>query len=269
MSTFLNIVAAEFYAYTRFYKNNRSMLIFSFIWPYFITLLLYGVGYLLGNPRVYAQRMGVSSTALFILFASVAAMSSLYILDDIAGYVLYNRWNGTLEYILLTPAPMAMQLLAASIPSTLISPAISVTSILPAALYLEGVKGAALSAALYLLIIFGMLPLAGLAVLAASLLLMVREESSIVSSVTAFMLFVSGLFYPVKVLPPILQAIAKIVPVTYVVESAKLLVNLGHGGFAGKLYALIYSISLLALVYNGAAFWLLPRAEKGVKKHGI
>jgi ABC-2 type transport system permease protein len=267
MAGFVDIVLAEFYSYTRFYKNNRSMLVFSFLWPYLVTLLLYGVGYLLGSPQVYAQRMGVGSAPLFILFASVAAMSSLYIIDDIAGYVLYNRWNGTLEYIMLTPAPTALQLLAASIPSTLLSPAILVASIIPAAVYLEGLRGLALTASLYLLVIVGMLPLAGLAVLAASLLLLAREESNIVSSLSALMLFVSGLFYPVKILPPVLQAIARLVPVTYVVSAAKLLASIGSGGW--KLYTLLYSIAILTLAYNGTAILLLPHAERGVKRRGI
>ncbi len=265
---FLDLVRAEFYLYTRFYKNNRELLVVSFVWPYIMTLLLFGIGYLVGNPKTYAERMGVENPIFYVLAASVAGLSALYILDDVAGYVLYNRWNGTLQYIFLTPASMAKQLLAASIPPTLVSPAIASTSILPAAIYFEGAIGAAKVAALYLLIVAGMLPLAGMAIIVAGILLTVREESNILSSLSAFMLFVSGLFYPVKLLPPILQAFSRVVPVTYVVEGARMLSKLSTPLGAG-VYAVIYTLTLLALAYNGLAGLLVPAVERKVRRVGV
>jgi ABC-2 type transport system permease protein len=120
---------------------------------------------------------------------------------------------------------------------------------------------------LYVLILLGMLPLAGLSVLAASALLIAKEESNIISSISAFMLFVSGLFYPTTILPEALQVASKLVPVTYVVEAARLLTALAGSG--RRLYTIIYMLTLLALVYNSTAFAVIPRIEHKVKSVGL
>lgn len=264
-SSFLDVVAAEFYAFTRFYKNNRAMMVAAFIWPYLMVLILLGLGYLFGSPKQYAERMGVSNPVFFIISASTVAMSSTFILDDVANYTLYNRWNGTLPYILLTPMRLPKQLLAASLPSTLVSPAISVSSALPAALYFEGLRGAGIIAGLYAVIVLGMLPLAGLAVLIAGLVLTAKEETNIASSITPFLLLVSGVFYPVTVLPRALQLVAAAVPVKYVVDIARAIASTGSA--THRVFTAIYALTLLAFAYNALAAPLLGAVEKRVKRY--
>ncbi|BEP17231.1 ABC transporter permease [Pyrofollis japonicus] len=263
---FADLVRAEFYAYTRFYKNNRVFLFMAFVWPYLLVLVLLGLGYLFGSPEIYARRMGVRNPVFFIASASSVAMSSLIIVEDVAGYTIYNRWNGTLPYILLTPTTMAKQLLAASLPSTLLSPAVTLTAILPVAVYYEGLRGAAIVASLYGVIVLGMLPLAGLAVLIAGLVLIVREESNIASSLSPFLLLVSGIFYPVTVLPEILQVVSEAVPLRYVVEFARALAS--HGAASSLFYA-VYVLTLMAFAYNIVAAPMLSRIEEKVKQRGI
>ena len=264
-SSFLDVVAAEFYAYTRFYKNNRAMMIAAFIWPYLMVLILLGLGYLFGSLSQYAARMGVRNPVFFIVSASTVAMSSTFIIDEVANYTLYNRWNGTLPYILLTPMRLPKQLLAASIPSTLVSPAISVTSALPVALYFEGLRGAAIIAALYAVIVLGMVPLAGLSVLIAGLVLTVREETNIANSITPFLLLVSGVFYPVTILPKALQLIAVAVPVKYVVDIARAIASTGT--LSHEVFLAIYVLTLMAFAYNSLVAPLLGAIEERVKRY--
>ncbi len=263
---FMDAVRAEFYSYIRFYKNNRAFLFAAFIWPYLMMMLLLGLGYLFGDPRMYAERLGVRSPVLFVVSASTVAMSSVFIIDEVAGYTLYNRWNGTLPYLILVPMPLSKRLLSASIPSVLLSPAISVISALPVAVYIEGLRGFMLVTSLYASIILGMLPLAGLSVIVAGLVLTTKEESNVASSLAPFMLLVSGVFYPVTILPKILQEVSVVVPVRYVVDIAK---SLASTTAAGQLYVAIYALTLMAFAYNLFTVPLLSRVEARVRMYGF
>ncbi|ABM81262.1 ABC transporter permease [Hyperthermus butylicus] len=266
--SFLQLVRAEFYAYTRWLKNSRAMLATFLLWPYLMMLVMLGLGYLFGDPRIYALRMGVKNPVFFLLSASVIAMSTVAIIDDVAGYTLYNRWNGTLTYIALAPARLPKQLLAAGIPAAILSPAVMAAAAMPAAIVFEGLRGLGIVAAIYFLMLAGMIPLVGFSVLVASLLLIVKEESNVISSISPFLLLVSGVFYPVAVLPELLQEVSRVVPVRYVVEAARSLAALGT--FEGRaLMAALYMLAVLGVVYNAASAPIVARVEAWVKKSGF
>ncbi len=264
----VDIVRAEFFANLYWMKNNKGLLVAMVVWPYLMVALVMGLGYVFGSPEIYAERMGISNPALFMLSASVVAMSSVTIIDTVAGYTLYNRWLGTLNYILLTPIRTPRLLIAAGLPTALFGPAITVTSVMPAAIYFQGVSGLLNLGAIYFMIILGMIPLLGISVIAASLLLIVKEESNIVNSLVPFLLLVSGVFYPVGVLPHALQLVARAVPVKYVVDAAKLLSALSTTSGAA-LFTVLYILAFMGVAYNLAAFLLVGKVDAKAKARGV
>ncbi len=265
---FIDVVRAEFFANLYWMKNNKGLFVAMVVWPYLMVALVMGMGYLLGSPEVYTRRMGISNPALFMLSASVVAMSSVTIIDTVAGYTLYNRWLGTLNYILLTPMKTPKLLIAAGLPTALFGPAVTISSILPAAVYFEGVSGGLKLSFMYAIIIAGMIPLLGISVIAASLLLVVREESNVINSLVPFLLLVSGVFYPVEVLPGVLQAVSEAIPVRYVVDAAKL-VNSISTGFGAQLFTILYILAFMGVAYNIIAFLFVGRVDAMAKSRGV
>jgi ABC-2 type transport system permease protein len=239
-----------------------------FLWPYLMVGMLLAIGLIFGSLEEYASRMKVSSPGLFLLSASTVAMSSLGIIDAVAGFALYNRWLGTLNYIVLSPMRTTLIFLAAGLPESLLTMMITVTSIAPAAIYLEGLMGGIKLLLVLAVMLAGMLPLLGLSVLAASLLLIVKEETNIINSIVPFTLLVSGVFYPVEILPSLLQAASRVVPVTYVVEAARMVSGF-RGPEGASLIAVLYSLALLALAYNSVAAAALRGAEHRLRLRGM
>jgi ABC-2 type transport system permease protein len=114
----------------------------------------------------------------------------------------------------------------------------------------------------------GMIPLVGISVLAASALLFVREESNIINSITPFILLLSGVFYPVTVLPQSLQAIAAYVPTKYVVDVAKMAAR--FSSIPGAYVMIVLGIlAVMGLSYNGVAAIAVTRAGKAVRRKGV
>ena len=239
-----------------------------FLWPYVMVAMIFALGSIYGSIEEYSLRMQVSNPATYLLASSVIAMASLYILDAVAGFVLHTRWLGTLPYIVLSPIKTPILLMIAGLPESIISTFISITAVLPAMIYFEGINGAIKVLLVLLVVIAGMMPMLGFSALIGSALLIVKEESNIFSSISPFILLISGIFYPLEVLPRILQIAARAVPVTYVVEATKLITTYLVPR-AALLFLALYGIGALTVLYNALAVMALKGAERAVKSRGV
>lgn len=264
---FLWVVRAELHAYFSWLRNNRLFAFMMLVWPYLFAFFMIGLGVLLGSLSVYAERMGVSNPLFYIIVASGVLVSSLNIMDTIVWSLVDYKWLGILPYIIVSPPGFRrVSVYGLTIPS-IISGFISLTSILPAVLFLEGWLGCFKLFIILLIVYIGMLPLIGLGVFLASITLMLKEES-FVSFLSPFMLLVSGVYYPLSVLPWFLRIIARIFPVTYVVEAVKLVSVLGYPDIS-RLLQIVGLLFILMIVYNLLFFPAVKRAEYFVKKKGV
>jgi len=262
------VFRAQLFSTIAWYKNNRLFFISMFIWPYLMVGIIFALGSIYGNIQQFSARLNVSNPAIYLLASSVVAMSSLYIIDAVAGFALYNRWIGTLPYIILSPIRTPVLMMIAGLPESLVSPIVTIIAILPAAIYFEGFMGAIKTLIVLFVIFLGMIPMIGFSSLIASIILLVKEESNILSSLSPFMLLVSGVFYPIEILPRILQIISKAIPITYVVDASKLVATYFIPNIS-MLLIILYLIGVLAVLYNLIAFMAIGRAEKAVKKAGV
>jgi|Deesub1362B_J571_1020462.scaffolds.fasta_scaffold00003_570 ABC-2 type transport system permease protein len=267
MANWTDVFRAQLFSSIAWYKNNRFMFFSMFVWPYIMVGMIYALGTIYGDIEQYTLQMGISNPALYLFASSVVAMSSLFIVDAVAGFTLWNRWLGTLPYIILSPVKTSVILIVAGLPDSLISPVITMLGIVPAVIYYEGIIGAAKTLLVLLIIFLGMLPMLGFASLFASLLLVLKEESNILSSLSPFILLASGVFYPIEILPRILQAVSEVVPTRYVIDASKL-VSTYLLPEARPLLLIIYAIAILGGVYNLLALSAIGRAERRVKKVG-
>ena len=229
--------------------------------------IIFALGMIYGNINIYSSRLKISNPAIYLLASSVIAMSSVFIVDAVAGFALYNRWIGTLPYIILSPIKTPILYIVAGLPESLISPFLTILAILPAAIYFEGLLGGLKTLLILFIIFIGMLPMIGFSSLVASLILVLKEESNIISSLTPFMLLVSGIFYPIEILPRFLQILSTIIPVRYVVDASRLVATYLIPDFR-LLLIILYLLALLTLIYNSLAFGVINKADRSVKKSG-
>ncbi len=267
-STMLDVFRAQLYSTYCWFKNNKWFMVSYFIWPYLMVLILLGLGSIMGSVDIYAERMKVANPAFFLFSASAIALMSVAIVDATAGFALHNRWIGTLNYIVLSPIRLSKLFVAAGLPESLLSAVFSVMAVAPAAIYFEGLVGGLKLLLVLLVMIAGMLPLVGLAVLAGSLLLILKEESNIISSLNPLILLLSGVFYPITVLPEFMQFMSTFMPTKYVVDAAKMAAT--YRTLPGSLLILIFGfLAALTLAYNSAAILAIGRAEELVKRRGV
>jgi len=262
-----DMLRAGFFSTMMWLKNNRWMFFSMFIWPYLLAGGMMLIGTAFGSLETFSKNVGVANPVVYMIAASGVVMSSLIIVDSVANFVVYARWVGTLPYLLLTPASYSVLLLLLPLPDAFLGSMSGLLAALPGAVAVEGLMGAARIGLILVFVYLGMLPLVGLSVLIAAATLILKTDENVAASLTPLMTLVSGIFYPVTILPPVLQALAKAIPVTYVVQAAKMAASFTQPEVAPFL-VVAGSLLALSLAYNGAAAVFIKGVEAAVKRSG-
>jgi len=261
------ILKANFYSLFCWYKNNKWLLISILIWPYLMSFVILAMGILYGNLESFKERLNIANPVLYILATSAIAMSSVGIIDAVASFTIYHRWIGTLPYLVLAPVKTYKILLFSSIPESIISITLSIVAVIPAVMYFEGLLGIAKIIMVLLIVYMGMAPLLGLSILIASFALGVRGEENIASSLSPFILMISGVFYPIEVLPRVLQYVSTVMPTRYVIEATKILATYAIPE-AKLLFTILYLLAILTIGYNSISALTLKSIEKWARRRG-
>ena len=203
-------------------------------------------------------------------------LSWLY--NEIAMSIAYERWEGTLEYTFMAPVSRAVHLLGVSLFSLLNSIVTSIVVLTGLMLFTNlTLRGANLFGVLVVLAV-STLAFVGLGLFAAVFPVMSAERGAEATHIfQGSLLLVSGVYYPVAVLPGWMQPLSAISPATYTLSACRKLFGVGNSDSTPELLAgaplSAVSHELLILAVMGAI--LLPlglmvfiRVEAWAKKTG-
>lgn len=178
-----------------------------------------------------------------------------------------ERWEGTIEYTLMAPirrlTHMAGQTIFAVIYSLFFTAVILAVTVLIFDLDLSGANlwGGTL------MLLSGCLSFVGISIMASTLPLLFPERGAQMTHIViALLLLVSGVYYPVDVLPNFLQKLAVISPATYVLDGVRL--SLLDGTRTLDLWPYIWPDLAMGVVLIPAGLWVFEQAEKYAKRKG-
>lgn len=178
-----------------------------------------------------------------------------------------ERWEGTIEYTLMAPihrlTHMAGQTIFAVIYSFVFTGLILGVTVLIFDLDLS-------KANLWggtLMLLSGCLSFVGISIMASTLPLLFPERGAQMTHIViALMLLVSGVYYPVEVLPLFLQKIAVISPATYVLDGVRF--ALLEGTHTLSLWKFMWPALVMGLVLIPSGLWVFKQAETYAKRKG-
>jgi ABC-2 type transport system permease protein len=187
-----------------------------------------------------------------------------YWITDVIGM---ERWEGTIEYTLMAPirriTHMAGQTFFAVIYSLLFTAIILGVTVV---LFDIDLTNANLWGAT-LMMIAGSLSFIGVGIMGSILPMLFPERGSQMTHVIiAVLLLVSGVYYPVEVLPAFLQKLAVISPATYVLDGSRQALLMGVP--TSELWPFIWPTLVMGLVAIPAGLWVFGLAERYAKRTG-
>jgi len=162
-----------------------------------------------------------------------------YWITDVIGM---ERWEGTIEYTLMAPIRRVTHMAGQTIFAVLYS------------LVFTGIIMA-------VTVVLFKIDLSSANMWGAVLMLLAGSFSFI-----ALLLLVSGVYYPVEVLPEFLQKLSKLSPATYVLDGTRL--ALLKGSAIRELWSFIWPTLIMGLIAIPTGLWIFNQAESYAKRTG-
>ena len=203
-------------------------------------------------------------------------MSSLY--NEIAMSIAYERWEGTLEYTFMAPVSRLIHLLGVSLYSLIYAVISSLIVLAGLVLFTNlNLRGANLFG-VFVVLAVSTLAFVGLGLIAAVFPVMSAERGAEATHIfQGSLLLVSGVYYPIEVLPRWLQPLSAISPATYTLSACRQLFGVGTSGSSAERLAgaplSAVSHELLVLVIMGVVLlpfglWVFLKVEAWAKRAG-
>ncbi|MFN2265079.1 MAG: ABC transporter permease, partial [Anaerolineales bacterium] len=223
-----------------------------------------GMEYLGGSTGV---EINGSFLVLYLVIGTLVWRYLSTIFYWITEIISIERWEGTIEYTLMAPirrfTHMSGQTLFSVVYSLITTGLILLVTVWVFDLDLSGAN---LWGGTVMLLV-GCLSFIGVSIMASSLPLLFPERGAQMTHIViALLLLVSGVYYPVEVLPEFLQKLAVFSPATYVLDGVRL--ALLEGAATLQLWSYMWPTLLMGFIAIPAGLWVFGQAEKYAKRTG-
>jgi ABC-2 type transport system permease protein len=187
-----------------------------------------------------------------------------YWLTDIIGM---ERWEGTIEYTLMAPITRLTHLAGHTMFAVVYSMFHTAVILIVCSIFFEIdlSKANLIGGAVVLLV--GSVSFIGFGVIGAILPLLFPEKGQQMTHVIiSLLLLVSGVYYPVSVLPKWLQVFAEYSPATYVLAGTR--AALLNGAATIELWEYLLPLIIMGFIMIPVGLWLFRAAEQYAKRSG-
>ena len=212
-------------------------------------------------------RVDVNQMTIVLLIGAVVWSYLGLLFEIVTETVAWERWEGTIEYTFMAPLSRAMHLAGAGFFAVLYGLIRAILLfIVVAAFFGLAFDDANFVAALVILIVASV-SFFGIGMMTAVLPLISPEKGAQLGFVAQGMLLVvSGVYYPIEVLPGWMQWLAKISPATYALDGIRAAIL--DGASLGSLWHDIWPLLVIGAACIPLGLAIFNRGEVYAKRHG-
>lgn len=262
----------EFRATYAFMERNANLvkryLSWEVVWLAYSIANSLSVSYIgMGMEQLSGQNIDGRYLVLYLVVGTLVWRYLSLIFYWITDVIGMERWEGTIEYTLMAPVRrvthMAGQTFFALIYSLIFTSIILAVTVV---LFDIDLSNANMFGGTLMLIV-GSLSFVGIGIMGSILPLLFPERGSQMTHVIiAVLLLISGVYYPISVLPEFLQKLAVLSPATYVLDGTRL--ALLEGTPTSELWPLIWPTLIMGLIAIPLGLWVFGMAERYAKRTG-
>jgi ABC-2 type transport system permease protein len=260
------IIAAWGFIQRNYYLTKRYFM-WEVVWFFYTTASAMSIGFIGVGVEESGKAPGGADLTTYLLIGAMLWSYLSMLFDILSETVSWERWEGTIEYTFMSPASRATHLIGTSIYAVIYGLIRAVIMFLVIALFFDlEVSGANYPAAFAILAICSV-SLVGFGMCAAVMPLLSPEKGQQVTMIFgSTLLLISGVYYPVEVLPSWMQALAKISPVTYALEGVR--AALLDGAPLTSLWSSIWPLLIMGAVCIPLGLWVFHLGERYAKRTG-
>jgi ABC-2 type transport system permease protein len=260
----MTVLTREFRASFAFVERNFNLT--KRYWGWEVAFMVYSVAGALAVTLIGRDQ----NSARLILSLMIGATFWNYlsvVFSVIAEQISWERWEGTLEYTMMAPVRRVSQLLGATV-FAIIWGLIHTAVVLTALVLFFGIdlSHANFVSAIVLMLV-GSLSIIGIGMMAATLpLIWVERGDQMVFVIQSLLLLISGVYYSVTILPPVMQVVSAFSPATYILDGVRQ--ALIDGAPITAMGGHLLPLAVMAVVFIPLGVFVFGRAERYAKRTG-
>jgi ABC-2 type transport system permease protein len=270
----MSTVAFQLRASYAFMERNFNLI--KRYWSWEVVWLVYStaeslsvsfIGLGMGVISGQAVQLDTSFLVLYLLIGNLVWRFLSQIFYWITDLINIERWEGTIEYTLMAPIRRYTHMLGQTFFAVIYSLVFTSVLLLATALVFKiDMREANLLGGLVMLLA-GSFSFIGIGIMASVFPLLFPERGAQMTHVfIAILLLVSGVYYPVEVLPPALKAVAAYSPATYVLEGTR--EALLNSMPTLQLWPYIWPVLIMGALLIPFGLWTFEQAERYAKRTG-
>ena len=266
-SAWLDDLVATFGFIQRNYYLTKRYFLWELVWLGYTTANAMSIGFIGVGIEQAGSAEDLSRITTFLLIGALIWSYLSMLFDILAETVSWERWEGTIEYTFMAPASRATHLIGTSIYAVIYGILRTAVMFVIIQLFFDlDVRDANYLGALVVLAACS-ISLVGFGMVAAVMPLLSPEKGSqVVFIFGSALLLISGVYYPIDVLPEWMQALAKLSPVTYALRGIRSALLDGAG--LGTLWGSIWPLLIIGAVLIPLGLWVFGVAEQFAKRTG-
>jgi ABC-2 type transport system permease protein len=255
-------MARNFHLFKRYWAWEVVWITYSTVSALAVTFIAEGSTTIAGTSEA-----NVSRFTLFLMIGTLVWHFLSVIFTFVSEVIQWERWEGTIEYTLMAPVNRWVHLIGQTFFSVVYALVTTVLIGIIMTLFFQLDLGTANLPGALMMLMFGSVSLIGISIFASILPLLYPERGAQMTHIVqATFLLVSGVYYPVEVLPGWMQALAQVSPVTYVLEGVRAAIM--DGATFGELAPGLVPLVLSGLVFVPLGIWTFQQAERYAKRTG-
>jgi ABC-2 type transport system permease protein len=223
------------------------------------------------SPQITGIAISDAEVNEFILFLLVGTLVWNYlavVFDAISETITWERWEGTIEYTFMAPISRLTHLLGATLFAILYGVLHTAIILAVVSFFFDVSLAQANFFGAMVLLMVGSLSFVGMGIFAAVLPLLFPERGAQMTNVIkALILLVSGVYFPITVLPEWMQMISLVSPAYYVLAGMRQAL-LENASVLVLAQAYVLPLLIIGVIAVPAGLWVFVTAEHFAKRTG-
>jgi len=270
MSSLQHQRRASYAFFERNWNLTRRYLAWEIVWLVYNIVNALSVTYIGKAAQLLThQKVDIPYLVLYLLIGTSVWSYLSVTFEGVTDMINIERWEGTIEHTFMAPISRFTHLIGscwyAIVHGLLFT---FVQLIVVASFFQLNLSHANYLTATFMLLI-GSISFVGFGIGAAVLPLLFTERGSQMSFIVrAILLLVSGVYYPISVLPGWMQPLASISPATYVLNGLRAGLIDGQVIWSGEIWSYTWPLIVTGLVSVPLGVYIFKIAERYAKRTG-
>ena len=271
MSTLMHQGRAAYAFFERNWNMTKRYWAWELVWLVYLIVNALSVTYIGASAQAITgvKNINVNSFILYLLIGTSVWSYLSVTFDGVTDIINMERWEGTIEYTFMAPISRFTHLIGscwyAVVHGLLFT---FVQLIIVGAFFHLDLSHANYLTAVFMLLI-GSVSFIGFGIGAAILPLLYTEKGMQMSFIVrAILLLISGVYYPISVLPVWMRPLASVSPATYVLYGLRAGLMNGQVIWSAEIWGYTWPLILTAVVSVPLGVYVFSIAERYAKKTG-